>query len=80
MHDAFPRLLGPHAKIRTQLVSKKLETAEPVSAASEPMPAAPKRTRRIWWAELMARVFAIDLKNCPHCRGELKIVAPIVET
>jgi hypothetical protein len=32
------------------------------------------------WAELLARAFAINLKNCPHCPGELKIVAAIVET
>ena len=30
------------------------------------------------WAELLARVFAIDVKKCGHCGGELKIVAAIM--
>ena len=40
---------------------------------------APKKKRRMGWAELLARVFAIDMKSCPKCSGELKIVAAIVE-
>ena len=72
--------LAPHAKIRSQIVPKKPEATDPAPSRPEPTSAVPKRSRRMLWAELLARVFAIDLKNCPHCPGELKIVAAIVET
>ena len=29
------------------------------------------------WAELMRRVFAIDVLECPRCQGPMKILAPI---
>jgi hypothetical protein len=29
------------------------------------------------WAELMRRVFAIDVLGCPRCQGPMKILAPI---
>jgi hypothetical protein len=33
------------------------------------------------WAELLARVFQIDMKNCPHCGSEnFKPIAAILET
>jgi hypothetical protein len=38
-----------------------------------------KKTRRIGWAEPLARVFAIDMKHCDHCGGDLKPVAAILE-
>jgi len=30
-------------------------------------------------AKLLKRVFEIDLAHCPHCGGELKIIAAILE-
>ena len=37
--------------------------------------------KRIGWAELLARVFAMDMKNGPNCgKGELKPIAAILET
>ncbi len=38
-----------------------------------------KAVRRIPWAELLSRVFAIDMKHCPKCHGELKPLAAIME-
>jgi hypothetical protein len=32
------------------------------------------------WAKLLKRVFDLDLKHCPNCGGELKIIAAILET
>jgi len=72
--------LAPHAKIRSQIVPKKeepnTENTQVTNASNEN---APKKKRRMGWAELLARVFAIDMKSCPKCSGELKIVAAIVE-
>jgi hypothetical protein len=37
----------------------------------------PDRERRLTWAELMQRVFAVDVLECPRCRGRLRILAVI---
>ena len=34
-------------------------------------------SRRLSWPELMRRVFAIDVLECPRCGGEMKILAAI---
>jgi len=48
-------------------------------APSEPTPPArdPSRARRLSWAELMRRVFAIDVLECPRCGGPMRILAAI---
>jgi hypothetical protein len=38
------------------------------------------RLVRLSWAKLLKRVFDLDLKHCPNCGGELKIIAAILET
>jgi hypothetical protein len=37
----------------------------------------PSRPRRLAWAELLRRVFAIDVLECSRCQGRLEIVAAI---
>lgn len=37
-------------------------------------------TKRISWARLLKRVFDIDIEQCPHCGGTLKIIAAILES
>ncbi len=73
--------LAPHSKIRSTIVPKKEETSEKtrVIAASETTPS-PQKKRRRGWAELLARVFAIDMAHCPKCHGDLKPIAAILET
>ncbi|MDP1786887.1 hypothetical protein [Nitrosomonas sp.] len=34
---------------------------------------------RISWARLLKRVFEIDIEHCPHCGGNMKIIAAILE-
>ncbi len=29
------------------------------------------------WAQLLKRVFDIDIERCPHCGGQLKLVAAL---
>ena len=74
--------LAPNSKIRSQIVPKKPQTPAVLTHASttdqESTP--PKRSRRMGWAQLLARVFAIDMQNCPNCPGELKIISAIVES
>jgi hypothetical protein len=77
--------LAPHAKIRSQIVSQKeLKKGKLVEStttgADTKTQTEPKKTRRYGWAELLARVFAIDLEHCTRCGGELKVIAAIIET
>jgi uncharacterized protein with PIN domain len=32
---------------------------------------------RMRWAQLLKRVFDIDIEHCPHCGGQLKAIAAI---
>jgi hypothetical protein len=49
----------------------------PVASASAPAWPDAARARRLAWAELMKRVFAIDVLECPRCRGPMRILAAI---
>ncbi len=42
-----------------------------------PRPGPPGRPRRLPWAELMRRVFAVDVLKCPDCGGPMRILAAI---
>jgi hypothetical protein len=53
-------------------------TAEPSpEIGNDAACAAPPRPRRLSWSELMRRVFAIDVLECPRCRGAMRILAVI---
>ena len=58
---------------------KLLATPPPLAVATATAPAQPdaSRARRLAWAELMKRVFAIDVLECPRCRGPMRILAAI---
>jgi hypothetical protein len=45
---------------------------------SEPTATAPGRPRRIPWAELLRRVFRVDIEQC-HCGGRLNLVAFVTD-
>jgi hypothetical protein len=40
---------------------------------------APERARRYTWADLLKRVFALDVLQCPYCHGRRKLIAFITE-
>ena len=46
---------------------------EPRSAPDEPA----LRPRRLAWAELLRRVFAVDVLECPRCGGRMRLLAVI---
>ena len=37
-------------------------------------------TKDILWAQLLKRVFEIDVLQCPFCKGRRKLIAFITET
>ena len=48
----------------------------PAAAASPDRQACP---HRLSWCQLLARVFAIDISECPACQGRMKIIAALTE-
>jgi hypothetical protein len=75
----FHGVLGPHYKFRKQIVPQKkpeLAIAANPEADSDKPPASAKR---IAWAQLLKRVFNIDVSVCPKCQGKVKIIAAIEE-
>jgi hypothetical protein len=48
-----------------------------VSGEPADPPASPPLPRRWTWAELLQRVFAVDVLACPHCGGRMRVVAVI---
>jgi Putative transposase len=84
----FHGVLGPHYKYRKLIVPKKkveltLAAGDTsATAASDAMHPAdsdkqPASAKRIAWAQLLKRVFNIDVTVCSHCKGKMKIIAAI---
>jgi len=79
----FHGVLGPHYKYRKLIVPKKktelsLTTADGAGAthpAESDKP--PASAKRIAWAQLLKRVFNIDISICSRCTGKVKIIAAI---
>ena len=75
-------LLAPRARWRERVVAYGRMVPEPTASAS-PMVAGPDGTgatsppRRWTWAALMHRAFAIDVLECPHCGGRLRLIATL---
>jgi hypothetical protein len=72
--------LAPHAKIRSQIVPSPMEVSRSAVGSEDPPKATPQRSAGAQrWAELLARVFGLDMKKCDDCGGPLKIVSAILE-
>jgi hypothetical protein len=73
-------LLAPRARWRERVVAYGRVAPEPTVLAP-PLAAGPegekaKSGSRAWnWAVLMHRAFAIDVLECPHCGGRLRLIA-----
>lgn len=74
----FHGVLAPNAKLRSEIIpnaqKNEKDTADAQDDASHS-----SASVRISWARLLKRVFDIDIEHCPHCGGELKIIAAIQE-
>ena len=72
----------PHVPVRQWVLIKVLRLPIPLCLllAAQPQAGDADRTPLLLsWAKLLQRVFEIDLAHCPHCGGELKIIAAILE-
>ena len=75
-------VLAAHASLRAQVVAQvKRPTEPPPAAAPESTPPAepPRPGRYLSWAELLRRVFEIDVLECPACGGRMRILATLTE-
>ena len=69
-------VLAPNATLRSQIVPGEANP-ETDSANQDDDPPSTSPRARMSWAQLLTRVFAIDLTTCPQCGGELTLIAAI---
>jgi len=73
----FHGVLAPNAKLRAEIIPDgKKSSPSDANDDAQYLPA----SVRISWARLLKRVFDIDIEQCPHCGGTLKIIAAILES
>ena len=74
-------VLAPHAADRARIVPGPQEQTDDREAAGgsdgELTPA--QRRHRVAWAELLRRVFQVDVTVCPACGGHMRIIAALTE-
>ena len=69
----FHGVLAPNARLRPEVIPSVPVNANTPSADHGDAPP-PSASARLSWARLLKRVFDIDLEQCPHCGGTLKII------
>jgi hypothetical protein len=72
----FHGVLAPNAKLRPVIIPSAPAKAN-AHAADHGETSHPSALARMSWAQLLKRVFAIDIEQCPQCGGSLKILAAI---
>ena len=80
--------LAPGSKLRSRIVPRPSaiepadgESHSPGCGGERPggCGADPPSQGRLSWAELMRRVFDVDVFECPRCTGRMRIVATITQ-
>ena len=69
-------MLAPNAALRAQIVPREPAQVPASAEADGETPSASTRTR-LSWAELLKRVFQIDMTTCSHCGGSVRLIATI---
>ena len=54
-----------------------MEAAAGGCSAGSPIARIPPRPRNYSWAELMHRVWSVDVLRCPECHGRMRILAAL---
>jgi hypothetical protein len=72
-------ILAPAAQARSAVVPQgpAPEPRAHAGCAAEPSRPPRPRPRNYAWAELMRRVFEVDVLACPRCAGRMRILAAI---
>jgi hypothetical protein len=71
----FHGVLAPHSNHRSRIVPNPVPTVASCSHEEKEKPKKP----RLKWAQLLKRVFKVDMENCP-CGGKLQFVAAIMNS
>ena len=72
----FHGMLAPNAALRSQIVPGEADPATDTPDEHSDAPYASTQAR-MSWAQLLKRVFAIDMAACPQCGGPLTFIAAI---
>lgn len=73
----FHGVLAPNAKLRPMIIrGNRKNTPFDTDDTASNTPG----SVRISWAKLLKRVFDIDVKRCPHCGADMRIIAAILES
>jgi hypothetical protein len=73
----FHGILAPHSRWRSFVVPEKEDVPDKDDAAKDGAQT-PAKPKRMSWARLLSRVFAIDTESCDHCGGLMKIIAAVM--
>jgi len=79
-HSNLRPLIVPAASIEKGSEDKKPSPGVPLEElqSGDLEEGAEKPSRYIPWAELLKRTFGIDLTVCPHCGGQVRVIAAII--
>jgi hypothetical protein len=79
-------VFAPHARLRSRVAPEPVSQPAAPQLPAPPSPPSkvidhllPLRTYRVPWADLLKKVFAIDVLACPECGGRLRLIAFIAE-
>jgi hypothetical protein len=77
----FHGVLVPNAKWRSKVVPQAQDNAKALDATVTDSQEPPEHGQpmRLGWAKLLKRLFNLDLTRCPHCGGQVSIVAAILQ-
>jgi hypothetical protein len=64
---------------RTQVPAAHSHAAPAPHSPTAPNTSARSRSSRSTWAELLRRVFAVDVLTCPHCGGPSRLIAQLTD-
>ncbi len=71
-------VLAPNAASRDRIVPGPQEVLAEGCAHAE-QASVPRAVYRLPWARLLARVFRVDVTECPACGGKMKIIAALTD-
>ena len=72
----FHGVLAPNAALRAQIVPSAPDQLSAPPKADSETPSSSTRAR-LSWAQLLKRVFQIDMKTCSSCGGPITLLAAI---
>jgi hypothetical protein len=77
-------ILAPHSKFRKlvvpQIVEEKVEDNTDIEKSLEVQDEDNSaKQKRISWAKLLSRVFALDMGSCELCAGDMKAISAVIK-